>query len=50
MDDNVAHTGGFGKDGFATAKDPARPGIFLYVMETPDATLIDVWENVPRAP
>jgi len=49
-DGNVVHTGGFGKDGTASPREPARPGVFLYVMETPDATLIDVWENVPRAP
>ena len=48
--DNVVHTGGIGKDGTASPKDPTRPGVFLYVMETPEATLIDVWENVPRAP
>jgi hypothetical protein len=48
-DDNVVHTGGIGKDGTASPKDPTRPGVFLYVMETPEATLIDVWENVPRA-
>ncbi len=49
VDDNVVHTGGFGMDGNATAKDPTRPGVYLYVTETPDATLIDVWENVPKA-
>ncbi|SRR6266566_1686198 len=49
-DDNVIHAGGFAKDGSASPKDPARPGVYMYVMETPDATLIDVWENVPRAP
>jgi len=49
-DDNVVHTGGIGKDGTASPKDPTRPGVFLYVMEMPEATLIDVWENVPRAP
>lgn len=48
-DSNLVHTGGFGKDGFATPKDAASPGVFMYVMETPEATLIDVWENVPRA-
>ena len=49
VDDNVVHTGGFGKDGSASPKDPASPGVFMYVMETPEATLIDVWENVPKA-
>ena len=49
-DDNVVHTGRIGKDGSASPKDPTRPGVYLYVMETPEATLIDVWENVPRAP
>jgi hypothetical protein len=50
VDDNVVHTGGIGKDSNASPRDPTRPGIFLYAMETPDATLIDVWENVPRTP
>jgi len=49
FDDNVVHTGGFGKDGTASPKDAAKPGVWMYVMETPEATLIDVWENVPRA-
>jgi hypothetical protein len=48
-DDNIVHTGGIGSMGSASPKDPTRPGVFLYVMETPDATLIDVWENVPKA-
>jgi hypothetical protein len=49
VDDNVVHTGGFGMDGTASPKDPTRPGVFMLVMETQEATLIDVWENVPRA-
>ena len=49
VDDNVVHTGGIGSMGTASPKDPTRSGIFMYVMETPDATLIDVWENVPKA-
>lgn len=49
VDDNVVHTGGIGSAGTASPRDPTRPGVFLYVMETPEATLIDVWENVPRA-
>jgi len=49
-DDNIVHTGGIGKDSQASPKDPTRPGVYLYAMETPDATLIDIWENVPRAP
>ena len=49
VDDNVVHTGGFGMDGTASPKDPTRPGIFMLVLETQEATLIDVWENVPRA-
>jgi hypothetical protein len=48
VDDNIVHTGGFGMDGTAAPKDPTRPGVFIYVMETPDATMIDVWENVPK--
>src|SRR3977135_1436697 len=36
-DDNGVHTGGIGKDGTASPKDPTRPGVFLYVMETPEA-------------
>ena len=49
VDDNVVHQGGFGSQGTASPKDPTRPGIFLYVMEIPEATMIDVWENVPKA-
>ncbi|MGZ6125070.1 MAG: hypothetical protein ACXWLR_08925 [Myxococcales bacterium] len=49
VDDNVVHRGGFGMQGTASPNDPTKPGVFLYVMETPDATLIDVWENVPKA-
>jgi hypothetical protein len=30
-------------------RDPTRPGVFMLVMETQEATLIAVWENVPRA-
>ncbi len=48
VDGNVVHTGGFGMAGSASPKDPASPGVFMYVMETPEATLIDVWENVPK--
>src|SRR3954466_10612264 len=48
-DSNVVHTGGFGMTGSASPNDPASPGVFMYVMETPEATLIDVWENVPKA-
>ena len=47
-DDNVVHTGGFGMAGSASPRDPASPGVFMYVTETPEATLIDVWENVPK--
>jgi hypothetical protein len=50
VDDNIVHTGGFGQDGSASPKDPTKPGVFLYVTETPAATFIDVWENVPKAP
>ena len=48
-DDNVVHTGGLGVEGSATAKNPAEPGVFLYVMELPEMTLVDVWENVPKS-
>jgi hypothetical protein len=47
-DGNVVHTGGFGMAGTASPRDPASPGVFMYVMETPEETLIDVWENVPK--
>ena len=50
VDDNVVHTGGFAMEGTASPKDPNKPGVYMYVMETPEATLIDVWENVPHAP
>ena len=46
-DDNLEHTGGFGSQGAATPKDPTKPGVWLAVQETQDATYIDVWESVP---
>ncbi len=49
VDDNLQHQGDFGSSGFATAKDPGRPGVWLAVQELPEATLIDVWESVPKA-
>jgi len=33
-----------------TPKDAAQPGVYLSVLEIPEATYIDVWENVPRKP
>ncbi len=49
QDDNLQHQGDFGMSGFATAKDPGRPGVWLAVQELPDETRIDVWESVPKA-
>jgi hypothetical protein len=49
VDDNVVHTGGIGAESSATARDARSPGVFLYVLEMPEMTLVDVWENVPRA-
>jgi len=46
-DDNMVSGGGFGRDAVVTPKDPGRPGVYLAVVETQDATHIDVWENVP---
>jgi len=48
VDDNLVHSGDFGSSGFATAKDPSRPGVWLAVVELPSETRIDVWESVPR--
>jgi hypothetical protein len=50
VDDNLQHTGGFGSTGFATPKDPSRPGVWLAVEELPEETRIDIWESVPKAP
>jgi hypothetical protein len=47
-DGNIDHQGGFGRDGAASAKDPSRPGVWLTVIELPDETRIDIWENVPK--
>ena len=49
VDDNLQHQGDFGSNGFATARDPGRPGVWLAVLEMPDETRIDVWESVPKA-
>jgi hypothetical protein len=47
-DDNLVHSGDFGKSGFAQPKDPTKPGVWLAVQEVQDATYIDVWESVPN--
>jgi len=47
-DDNVRPHGGIGKDGSASPKDAPGPACPLRDGDT-GATLIDVWENVPRA-
>jgi hypothetical protein len=47
-DDNLVHSGGFGRDGQASVKDPSRPGVWVYVLEQSNATLVDVWEAVPK--
>lgn len=49
-DGNIEHAGGFGRDGSATVKDAGRPGVWMFVVETPDDTRVDIWENVPKAP
>ncbi|HWE24173.1 MAG TPA: hypothetical protein VG496_09555 [Myxococcales bacterium] len=49
IDDNMVSSGGFGRDAAVTPKDPRRPGVYMAVVETPDATHIDVWENVPTS-
>jgi hypothetical protein len=49
VDDNIEHTGGIGAEGSASAKNPAAPGVYLYVLELPEMTLVDVWENVPKS-
>ncbi len=48
VDDNLVHSGDFGSTGFASAKDPSRPGVWLAVVELPNETRIDVWESVPN--
>jgi hypothetical protein len=49
-DDNVVRTGNIGMDAHATVKDPTAPGVAMIVVDMPDgsATIIDVWENVPK--
>ena len=49
MDDNLVSSGGFGRDATVTAKDPSRPGVYIAIVETQDATYLDMWENVPVA-
>ena len=46
--ENMVSSGGTLKDSIVTPKDAAQPGVYLTVLEVPDATYIDVWENVPR--
>ncbi|HUJ26486.1 MAG TPA: hypothetical protein VLW85_10730 [Myxococcales bacterium] len=47
-DGNIEHVGGFGRDGSASVKDAARPGIWMSVFETAADTRVDIWENVPK--
>jgi hypothetical protein len=49
VDDNLVSSGGFGRDATVTAKDPSRPGVYIAIVETQDATYLDMWENVPVA-
>jgi hypothetical protein len=49
VDDNMVHTGNFGTTGSAAPKDPSRPGVWLFVNEGLGATLVDIWESVPKA-
>jgi hypothetical protein len=50
QDDNLVHVGGFGMEGSTTPKDPTRAGVFIEVTETPNETMVDVWESVPKSP
>ena len=50
VDDNLEHSGDFGSNGFATAKDPSRPGVWLAVEELPNETRIDCLGVGPQAP
>ncbi len=47
-DENVVHTGDFGRSGMASVKDPTQPGIWLAISETNSGTLVDIWEAVPK--
>jgi hypothetical protein len=49
VDDNLVHSGGFGRDGTAAPKDPTKPGIWMQVFESDRETLVDIWESVPKA-
>lgn len=49
-DGNVEHQGDFGRNGSASVRDPSRPGLWMAVVETPEDTRIDIWENVPKRP
>jgi len=48
--ENMVSNGGTLRDSNVTPKDAAQPGVYLSVLEIPEATYIDVWENVPRKP
>jgi hypothetical protein len=50
VDDNLVHTGSFGREGNAMPKDDTKPGVFIEVLEGNNETLVDVWESVPKAP
>ena len=38
VDDNLVNAAGFGRDAAVSPKDPGRPGVYVAVLETPDAT------------
>jgi hypothetical protein len=46
--DNMVSSGGSLKDSIVRPKDSAQPGVYLAVVELPEATYVDVWENVPK--
>lgn len=50
VDDNLVHSGGFGREGGAMPKDDTKPGVFIEVLEAGNETLVDVWKSVPKAP
>ncbi len=50
VDDNMEHTGDFGSTGWGAPRDPSRPGVWLFMVETPNDVRIDIWESVPKPP
>jgi hypothetical protein len=50
MDDNMTSNGGNFRETVVTPRDPAKPGVYVAVLEISDATYIEVYENVPKGP